>query len=79
MLEKILQLLQKDIKIAMLAILLFVLYHLSLYLKTFIDKEGIEKNNCEQKVQVLERQKDSANTLIIELLKLNQMRHDSIK
>ena len=77
MLEKILQLLQKDIKIAMLAVLLFVLYHLSLYLKTFIDKEGTEKAKCEEKVERLEKQNDSANSVIINLLKLNQMRNDT--
>jgi hypothetical protein len=79
MIENLIKMLKNDLRIAIIAVLMFVLYHLSIYLKTFIDKEGIEKTKCEEKLERLEKQNDSANILIIELLKLNQMRHDSIK
>lgn len=79
MINKILELLQKDFKIAMIVVLLFSLYHLSLFLKTFVDKEVVEKTKCEETVELLRKQKDSSDKALIEALKLNQIKNDSTK
>lgn len=47
MFEKLIQLIQKDLKVAMLIVSLFALYHLVGYLKTFIDREVIKNSICE--------------------------------
>lgn len=79
MFEKLIQLIQKDLKVAMLIVSLFALYHLVGYLKTFIDREVIKNSICEDEKKIMQYKLDSANIAIIELLKLNQMRNDTVK